>query len=113
MTRRARAYRRMFDKGGRRVTIERQVANADPVRALNVRARIREATDEEVAGGIRSTERKILILAEDVPADMLSLATDDAVLVDNLRLTFTRRPDDQTHRDGEMLLAIDGVVSGA
>lgn len=107
------AYRRMFTKAGRRVALERRMANAEPVRAEGVRARIREATDEEIAGGIRSTERRVLILAEDVPYGMLPLVTDDAVLVDGLRLTFTQRPDDQTHRDGEMLLAIAGVVSGA
>ncbi|KQQ81945.1 hypothetical protein [Aureimonas sp. Leaf324] len=107
------AYRRLFSRGGRRVSIERRVANADPMRVEGVRARIREATDEEIAGGIRSTERRVLILAEDVPAGMLPLVTDDAVLVDGLRMTFTQRPDDQTHRDGEMLLAIAGVVSSA
>ena len=109
---RAESYARMFDKAGRRVVIERRVPNAPTVRAENVRARIRGASPEEVAGGIQATERKVLILAADVPAAMLPLLTNDAVVVDGLTLRFTSRPDDQTHRDGDTLLAIEAIAAG-
>lgn len=108
------AYRRMFARAGRRVTIERVVANQPSLKVENVRARVRGLTQEEIAGGINSASRKVLILAEDVPASFLPLrAQVDRVLVDGLTLRFDRRPDDQTHRDGETLLAIDGVLVGA
>lgn len=106
-------YRRQFERGGRRITLERPVVNGTSVTVANVRARIRGATPDEIAGGIKSTDRKVMILAEDVPGSFRPLKQGDKVLVDGLRLTFGSRPDDQTHRDGELLLAYDGVVSGA
>lgn len=106
-------YAHLFSRGGRRVTIERRVANADPIRAENVRVRIRDFSPEEIASGIHSGSRKILVLAADVPASLTPLRSADAVLVDGLRLTFTERPDDQTHRDGDVLLAYECIASGA
>ncbi|WP_416358224.1 hypothetical protein ACLNGM_10065 [Aureimonas phyllosphaerae] len=108
----AKSYRRMFDRFGRRVSIERTVANADPLIALNVRARLTEARPIEVAGGVTSTERRVLILAEDVPPTLCPLRKGDYVVVDGLRLRFTDRPDDQTRRDGETLIAFEGWAAG-
>ncbi|WP_061930144.1 hypothetical protein [Aureimonas sp. AU22] len=107
-------YAALFEMGGRRVTIERHVDGA-PVQVPNVRARIRGAGGDpvEVSAGNNSIERKILILASDVPVSFRPLRQSDDVLVDGLRLTFIGRPDDQTHRDGDMLLAYDGLAVGA
>lgn len=106
-------YARLFNEGGRRVTLERPAVNGQPVLVPNVRTRIRGATPEEIAGGLKSTERKVLILAQDVPPEHRPLRQGDKVLVDGLRLTFSSRPDDQTHRDGETLLAYEAVAVGA
>lgn len=100
----------MFGKGGRRVTISRKVANGQPVTVENVRARIRGATPDEVTGGISTRERRVLILAEDIPADF-GLQDNDRILVDGGRLTITN-VDRHTHRDGEILLAYDCIASG-
>ena len=105
-------YAAAFDMGGRRITLERLVPNAAAVTVENVRARVRGASPEEVASGIKAIERKILLLAADIPDDFLPIRQGDRVLVDGARLVFTSRPDDQTHRDGEMLLAIDGFATG-
>ncbi|WP_185982823.1 hypothetical protein [Aureimonas mangrovi] len=107
------SYRSLFDRAGRRVTIERQVTNGQPMRVENVRARVRGVTPEEVVGGIDANARKVLILAEDIPAEWRPLKMNDDVIVDGVRLTFTQRPDDQTHRDGETLLAYDCLAAGA
>ncbi|WAJ29324.1 hypothetical protein [Antarcticirhabdus aurantiaca] len=104
------AYRRMFTRAGRRVTISRKVANSEPVTLENVRARIRGAQPDEVAGGISTRERRVLILAEDVPADF-GLQDNDRIIVDGGRLTITN-VDRHTHRDGEVLLAYDCIASG-
>ena len=52
-------YRRLFERGGRRVTLQRRQTNAQPVEILNVRARIRGFTPQEIAGGINVGKRKI------------------------------------------------------
>lgn len=106
-------YRRMFARGGRRVTLQRRRANAQPVEVANVRARIRGFTPQEIAGGFDVGQRKILILAEDVPAGFRPLLKNDRVIVDGLTWAFSNRPDDQTHRDGDVLLAYDCVAAGA
>ncbi|WP_182422019.1 hypothetical protein [Aureimonas sp. ME7] len=93
------------------MTLERSVPNGDPVRVENVRARIRGATADEVAGGIKESERRVLILAEDVPETFRPLREGDRVLVDQLRLRFSSLPDDQSHRDGDLLLAYDGFAA--
>lgn len=109
---RAASYAAMFDRAGRRVTIERK-SNGETTTVPNVRARVRGAREEEIAGGIQASERKVLILAADVPEALRPLLANDSILVDGLRLRIQGRPDDQTHRDGETLLAIDCVVKGA
>lgn len=109
---RAASYAGLFARYGRRVTIERKVANSAPITVENVRARIRGATQEEIASGISSTQRIVLILAEDVPDALRPLEMGDQILVDGARLTFDETPDDQTHRDGETLLAIAGKATG-
>lgn len=104
-------YQRSFDRIGRRVEIERMAAN-QPAQVLEgVRARLRDLRPEEIAGGIAASAHYIMILAEDVPADWLPLQQSDTVKVDGRSLTFTQRPDDQTHRDREVLLAITGYVA--
>lgn len=107
---RAAKYAALFNRGGRRVTIERPVVNGAPIVAPNVRARLWGASAEEVAAGIKSSQRHVLILAADVPPELLPLRSQDAVRVDGLVLKFVERPDDQSHRDGEVLLAIKGMV---
>lgn len=106
-------FRELFEMGGRRVTLQRAAANQPAQTLPNVRARVRGYTPEEIAGGITVGSRKILILAEDVPASWRPLKTGDSVLVDGITMRFTTRPDDQTHRDGETLLAYDCMASGA
>lgn len=113
MTTRAAKYAALFERAGRRVTLERPVANAAPLVAANVRARLWGASAEEVAAGIKSSTRHVLILAADVPVGMLPLRAQDAVKVDGLTLKFIERPDDQSHRDGETLLAIKGLATGS
>lgn len=108
----AREYAALFSEAGRRVTIERPVVNGAPLSAAAVRARIRGATQDEIAGGISASSRRVLVLAADVPPEMAPLRKNDRLIVDGIRLTFTERPDDQTHRDGDLLLAYDGVASG-
>lgn len=102
-------YRSLFTKGGRLVTIERKVANSSPLTLANVRARImslsRTQMGDEIAGGATVGRRKVLVLAEDVTGGFIPLKSTDAILVDSLRLTIIDKPDDQTHRDGETLLA--------
>ncbi|MBB3937677.1 hypothetical protein [Aureimonas phyllosphaerae] len=107
-------YAALFDVAGRRVTLERYVDGA-PVRVPNVRARVQGGSTDpiEVSAGNTSAERKVLILAADVPETFRPLRQSDDVLMDNLRLTFIARPDDQTHRDGAVLLAYDGVAVGS
>ncbi len=105
-------YRKLMDQYGRRVTIERPVVNGVPLSAPAVRARIRGATQDEIAGGISASSRRVLVLAADLPPEMAPLRKNDRLIVDGIRLTFTERPDDQTHRDGDLLLAYDGVASG-
>lgn len=106
-------YARLFDRGGRRVTIERPVANGDAVTAANVRVRIRDFTAEEIAGGVQAGTRRMLVLAEDLPEGFAPLRAMDGLTVDGVRLTIVERPEDQTHRDGALLLAYDCRVSGA
>ena len=110
---RAAQYARLFDMGGRRVTLRRNMGNSPAIEVANVRARIRGFKPEEIAGGIDVGQRKILILAEDIPASFLPMRQNDRVIVDGITMVFATRPDDQTHRDGELLLAIDGIASGA
>lgn len=109
---RARQYDRLFAKAGRRVTLERTVTNAEPLVASGVRARLSDAQPIEVGGGVTSTARRVLVLAADVPEALRPLRKGDCVLVDGIRLRFRDRPDDQTHRDGETLLAFDGWAAG-
>lgn len=103
-------YRRLFTKAGRTVSIERQVANSSPKTVDNVRVRIRNFTPEEVAGGVTAGQRKILVLAEDVTS-IAPLKSGDTFIVDSSRFSIVQKPDDQTHRDGETLLAYDCVCS--
>lgn len=110
---RAAQYARLFDMGSRRVTLLRNVTNNPAIEVQNVRARVRGFKPEEITGGIQVGQRKVLILAEDVPESFLPLRANDRVIVDGVTLVFPARPDDQTHRDGELLLAIDGIASGA
>lgn len=105
-------YRRLFEHGGRRVMLQRRQSNAQPVEVANVRARIRGFTPQEIAGGFNVGQRKILILAEDIPASLRPLRQNDRVIVDGTTWAFPERPDDQTHRAGDVLLAYDCVAAG-
>lgn len=109
----AASYRRAFTLKGRRVTIERPVPNAAPITAANVRARIHDFAEDEVAGGVNAGQRRVLVLAEDVPATLRPLKQGDKIIVDGLTWRFTSRPDDQTRRDGDVLLAYEGIAAGA
>lgn len=102
---------RAFTAFGRRITLERAVPNGQQIVVPNVRARLWGATATEIAAGVKSSGRHIVILAADVPTDTLPLRTNDVVRVDGQALRFAERPDDQTHRDGDVLLAIEGLVS--
>lgn len=106
-------FRELFEMGGRRVTLQRTVPNQQPQTLPNVRARVRGYTPEEIAGGVNVGSRKVTLLAEDVPANWLPLRATDAIVVDGIRMAFKNRPDDQTHRDGEVLLAIVCEASGS
>ncbi|MGN6585803.1 MAG: hypothetical protein ACTHJV_19080 [Rhizobiaceae bacterium] len=102
-------YRRQFDMHGRKVTITRP--GADPLQ--NVRVRITTFTPEEIAGGVAVGNRKVIVLAEDVPDSFAPLKKGDSVLVDGKSLMFTQTPDDQTRRVGETLIAYECIVAGA
>lgn len=112
MTRRD-SYSRLFDKASRRVTVRRIVTNQPHIDIQNVRARVRGFTPEEIAGGIDIGQRKVLLLAEDIPQAYWPLQKNDRILIDGYTLIFSTRPDDQTHRDGDILLAFDGIATGA
>lgn len=113
MRSRAASYARLISRHGRVVELQRRQANAAPLTVRNVRARIRGFTPEEISGGFDVGQRKILILAEDVPESFRPLRQNDRVIVDGDVWAFPSRPDDQTHRDGDVLLAYDCVAAGA
>lgn len=106
-------YRRQFDHSGRRVTIERRVANVDPIQITNVRAKIRGLVPDEVAAGIDVNQRKATVLAEDVPESFAPLKKGDYIVVDAIKMMIIDRPDDQTRRFGETLLAYECILSGS
>lgn len=111
MSRRA-SYRRLFSSGGRAVTLKRLVPNGVPVEATGVRARIRDLSADELASGVDVSVRKVMILAEDVPADFAPVRKSDRVQVDGRVMTI-ETVDDQSHRDGEILLAYDCTMAGS
>jgi len=122
-------YRRLVMAGGELVTIKRKQPAAPPPgddeepepdpeepvipTEVTVRARVIDASSDEMDDGSQQGRRKVIVLAEDIPSNFLPLrekGADKVVLRGALcTIEFV---DDSTRRIGGVLIAYELHVSG-
>jgi hypothetical protein len=106
-------YRRQLLAHGETVTLRRVNASPAAPTEHQVRARVTGYQPEELVGGIQVGDRKVIVLAEDVPSGFLPflLGGREKIVVRGKALNV-ERVDDSTRRVGGELIAYEMQVRG-
>jgi hypothetical protein len=107
-------YRVKIAKVGEAITL-RRMGPSGPVNEVTVRARVTGYQPNELVGGIKQGDRRLIILAEDVEASGFPIpfktgGIDKAVVRD--KVLNIGVVDDSTRRVGGILIAYDITATG-